>query len=228
MSYHDIVVPIDGSRFAEAALTYAVELARSAKAKLHLVLAHEPAAVLVGAGEGPPTIDLDEGIRQRERAYLAETAGDLLRAGSFVEFRAPEGEAGPAIVDEVRRLGADLVVMATHGRGAVGRLWLGSVADYCVRNLSVPVLLIHPQDETAEPEKPAFHSILVGLDLSAESEAVLEPVIALARLTGGYVTLLHVLEPVLGVMDPSVPFPVPIDPGLLEEQRDRKSTRLNS
>ena len=62
--------------------------------------------------------------------------------------------------------GVDLVVMASHGRGTMSRLWLGSVADGFVRQASVPVLLVRP-DEKAEAPKSfehSFETLMIPLD----------------------------------------------------------------
>jgi nucleotide-binding universal stress UspA family protein len=133
---------------------------------------------------------------------------DLALAGvGPVEYREAEGPAGPAVCEEATRLDADLVVMTTHGRGGAGRLWHGSVADYVVRHLTVPVLLVHPDHAKTRSADSAFRGILVALDLSEDSEAILEPVEELARITHAPVTLIHVvMEPVLEVWkDPEAP-----------------------
>ena len=227
MIFKHILVPLDGSRFAEAALPYAILLAKSAPARLHLVLAHEPALAVVGMGEALPPPDLGEEARAREKQYLAETAGELILAGNPVEFRAPEGPAGPAICEEAGRISADLVVMSTHGRGAIGRLWLGGVADHVVRHLSSPILLVHGSRKGEAPPTPALHSILVPLDLSQDAQAILQPVCALACLSQGHVTLLHVVEPLFQMETPSLPYPLPLDPAFLEKSREQAQKQLD-
>jgi nucleotide-binding universal stress UspA family protein len=144
----------------------------------------------------------------------------------MVEFRDLEGGAGPALCEEADRIEADLVVMATHGRGAMGRLWLGSVADYMVRHLSVPVLLVHP-DRLEPATEPRLHSILVSLDLSRESEAILQPVERLAQLTEGHVTLVHIVEPIIGTVGIGMPFAAPVPIELFEEQRTAAQRKLD-
>jgi nucleotide-binding universal stress UspA family protein len=63
------------------------------------------------------------------------------RRGIRVSFLVWEGEPGPAIVDAAASEGADLIIVGTHGRGTVGRIVLGSVSDYVVRNAPCPVLI---------------------------------------------------------------------------------------
>ncbi|HEV8598125.1 MAG TPA: universal stress protein [Gemmatimonadales bacterium] len=226
--FRTILVPLNGSRFAEAALPLAARLARGARAQLHLVMAHQPVAALVGMGEAvvPPS-GLDEDLRAQEESYLAERAARLGRVGrGRVGFKEVEGPAGPAICDEATRLQAGLIVMATHGRGAVGRLWLGSVADYVVRHIAVPVLLVHPgRDEPQSAE--AGRGILVALDLSPQAEAILEPVVSFAQLTEAHVTLVHVVERIFEMGKLTVPTSIPLSPDFAEASRAEAQQKLD-
>jgi nucleotide-binding universal stress UspA family protein len=90
----------------------------------------------------------------------------------------------------------DLIVMTTHGRGGLARLWLGSVADALVRASAVPVLLLRPGEQIARvAHPPLFRQILIPLDGSALAEQILEPARDLGKLTQAQYTLLHVVEP---------------------------------
>lgn len=228
--FRTILVPLDGSRFAEAALPIASRLARDGSSDLHLVLAHPLVPALVGMGEFavPPT-GLDEELRSQESSCLVKTAADLVLAGvGPVEYREVEGPAGPAVCDEAARLDADLVVMATHGRGAAGRLWHGSVADYVVRHLTVPILLVYADRAKTRLADSALRGILVALDLSKDSEAILEPVEELARLTQAPVTLMHVLVgPVFNVGRYTVASPPGQHPANAEAAHAEAKRRLD-
>ena len=218
--FRTILVPLDGSRFAEAALPAAAHLARSARSRLHVILAHQPAGAVVGVGEMVvPSNELDSELKLQEQSYVEETARRAGEAGlGPIEFRLLDGPAGPTVCEEAGRVEADLVVMATHGRGAIGRLWFGSVADYVARHVSVPVLLVHPDRGEQLAEAHGVPGILVALDLSPHSEAVLEPVITMARLLQSHVTLLHVVEPFYA-SSPSVPYQMLQDPTITEVRR---------
>ena len=227
MTYRNILIPIDGSYFAEAALPYGKGLARATGARLHLVMVHAQVPALIGMGETPPLVELDESSKEQERTYLAHLSGELLHEGlPMVEFRELEGPPGPVLCEEAERIDADLVIMATHGRGAMGRLWLGSVADYMFRHLTTPVLLVHP-DRLQPPAPPSFGSLLVSLDLSKDSQVILEPVIRLAQVTQAHVTLVHVIEPVVGAVSLGMPFAAPIPVELFEEQRSTAQRKLD-
>lgn len=225
-----IVVPLDGSRFAETAVPVATELARKAGARLHLVMVHEPIMALVPAADVPaPTAPDDLELRQQEQSYLNETAERLGVVGAGIKVDLVEGMAGPALTDFLNLLRPDLVVMSTHGRGPLSRFWLGSVADHLIRHLSVPLLLLRPQEgEAAPPMEVPLRSALVPLDLSDEAEAILPVLRDLVRLTGGEITLMHVVEPILGISGAVPPYPVAVPQDQLEYSREEAQRRLEA
>lgn len=233
MTFQNILVPLDGSGFAEAALPAAVRVARSSKATIHLVTVRQliPAVVALGEAFAPPVSN--EEISNEDREYLVATQALLLREGApRVEILELEGPTGPTLAEAAMNLNADLLVVATHGRGAVKRFWLGSVADYLIRHLSIPVLLVHPGSLGGWGPEQSLRRVLVALDLSADAEAILEPVTAMAHLTAGHVTLLHVLQPVLELPAPGAPFLAPtpgtliLDQALAQQHLDEVADRL--
>ena len=129
-----------------------------------------------------------------------------------------EGEVAPAIARRARVV-ADLVIMTTHGRGPLSRLWLGSVADQLLRTLDRPILLIRPTMEAwATAAGPPYRRILIPLDAWEGSTVALEPAIALGSTETEYV-LLHVV----GVPVPAVALPIPMvaeaEPDAVQEAR---------
>jgi len=91
------------------------------------------------------------------------------------------------------------VVMATHGRGALSRFWLGSVTDRLVRRATAPVLLVRPQQGTPDlTHEQMIHHILVPLDGSALAEQALAHAVALGTSMDAEYTLLQAIEPVAG------------------------------
>jgi nucleotide-binding universal stress UspA family protein len=227
--FRNILVPLDGSRFAEAALPLATSFAASARGRLQLLLAHQPVAAMVGMGEVVmASAGLDEELREKELTYLSDVASGLGPVGgAAVGFSIVEGEAGPRVLEEAERQGADLIVMATHGRGAMGRLWLGSVADYVVRHGAIPVLLVRPAPAVTVGPKRLPGRLLVALDLSPESEQVVPAVVALAQLAQAHVTLLHVVEPFYYAADPGLPYPMPQDATITELRCSDAQRRLD-
>jgi nucleotide-binding universal stress UspA family protein len=129
--------------------------------------------------------------------------------------------AGPTLATEIASWGPDLVVLATHGRGTFSRFWLGSVADFLLRHVSVPLLFLRPKDAMDWPPIDLhLKSILVATDLSSMGEAILEPVGDLAALVGATVEVVHVTHP--WFERPSTPgFEYP-DATQREETRERR------
>lgn len=226
--FRDILVPLDGSQFAEAALPLGSRLARLAQARLHLLLVHEPMGALIGMGDmvvPPPGLDAE--LKERERAYLAGTASALRQPdGMPVGFHETSGSAGPEICEEATRIDAYLVVMATHGRGAFQRMWLGSVADYVVRHLTAPLLLVPPRGKEGPPLEADIRDIVVALDLSKDAEAILEPVTVLSRLTGAQLTLVHVVQLIFEIGRVTSTGPIVADSELLQASRLQAKRQL--
>lgn len=235
--FTSILVPLDGSPFAEQALPLAVRLARLGGAALHLVLVHHQVPAVTMAIDVPVfDPEADRQGRAAEVEYLERTAGRIRGAEGIEPVIATlDGAPGEAITQYAVGQGIGLVVMATHGRGPVSRFWLGSVADHLLRHLPMPTLLFRAQEGEAAAV-PAIRHILVPLDRSEYSEAILEPVADLALLTHAHLTLLHVVEPILPVVEPAVPYPVGVDRELtqrltaeaqrhLDEVADRLRTR---
>jgi nucleotide-binding universal stress UspA family protein len=196
--FRTIVVPLDGSPFAERALPWALRLARRAGATLELVRGHVLYALTQPAAAWAPFDPAAEAdSKQEERAYLDAIARRLAGAAPVsISKTLVDGLESEGILGRVREGRADLVVMATHGRGPLGRFFLGSVADVLVRETSVPVLLVRPRDGAPGLlSGPAAESVLVPLDGSSLAEQALGPAADLARLAGARCTLLRVMAP---------------------------------
>jgi nucleotide-binding universal stress UspA family protein len=140
MKLKTILVPLDGSAVAEAALTPAADLAREADAKL----------VLLRAGEAhtrpmADAVDAQVRIMREVREYLASVHGQMTTAGvADVETSAWYGSPVESIVEAARYRHPDLIVMSSHGRSGVARLVMGSVTERVLRATTVPILVIRP------------------------------------------------------------------------------------
>ncbi|HXH82801.1 MAG TPA: universal stress protein [Candidatus Tectomicrobia bacterium] len=140
MEIKTVMVPLDGSVLAEAALSPAVDLALKSNARLVLLRAAE-------AHTGPLTDAVAaqvEAVREAEE-YLAGVRERVARAGvTAVETSVWYGPPAEAIIEAATFRDADLIVMSTHGRTGLGRLVLGSVAESVLRGTAVPILVIRP------------------------------------------------------------------------------------
>jgi nucleotide-binding universal stress UspA family protein len=140
MNVKTILVPLDGSILAEAALAPAVELAREAAAKMVLLRAAQTHTLPLA-----DPIDAQVQVMREVDDYLAAARARVQAAGvTDIEVSAWYGPPAEAIVEAARYRNADLIVMSSHGRSGLGRLVLGSVAESVLRATTVPILLIRP------------------------------------------------------------------------------------
>lgn len=187
--YRVILVPLDGSRFGELALPPALSIARKTGAAIQLLTVAEPLSVL-GPGGWP------EEMQEWSLAYLHRVReGVAGRAGGTLTVKALAGHPAEVIQREAEAHGADLVVMASHGRGGLSRAWLGSVTDTLLRHWHRPVLVVRAHDPDPESGDGAWgcSRILVPLDGSPISEKVLEHAVELGTLFGASFHLLRVI-----------------------------------
>ena len=182
--FRSILVPLDGSVFAEQAVPLARRIAERGGGKLRLALVHELPSAPLDPLAAKMYTSIELVTRKAERGYLRQVQAKLREGGTRPSSAVTmTGTPGPALTQYVQELGMDLVVMATHGRGGVRRAWLGSVADYLIRNLNMPVLLVRPREGTAAAERsPAPSQILVPLDGSPLAEEAVQAAAALARI----------------------------------------------
>ena len=166
-----IVVPLDGSPFAENAIPISLSLAGLLESGVELVSVclDEP---LIAEWQIPG----DE-LRASYAEYLKAVIG---RVGDTIDVDVTStilsGRVAETLREHVSSSPDDLVVMSTHGRGPLSRAWLGSVADRLVRHSRVPVLLFRPaQEGPIDLRTPyAFTRIVVALDGSEYAEAGLD------------------------------------------------------
>lgn len=227
MYYQHIVVPVDGSPFAEFALPWALAIAERGEGRVELVMVREDSAkdlVAVGAGAEPDRGDEDE------RAYLDAL---VARIGGTdrpnVSVTLLRGRAAVEIERYARESRAGLVVMATHGHGPLSRAWLGSVADQLVRAGPAPILLVRPAEEE-RPDvaaRPGLRRILVPLDGSDAAEEVLDLAVPLGALWGAAFTLVRVVPLYVQVGSPYMAHALHLDQALMEAARAEAESYLN-
>ena len=147
MKLQKILVPLDGSSLAEAALGKAVELADSAGARLLLVRATEARSI---PGADPTEAQIK--VVTEAEDYLAQVGDRLAALGvTNVETSVWYGPAAYAIVEAARLHKVDLITMTTHGRSGLGRLILGSVAESVLRGTTVPILVVRLAEAPVQP-----------------------------------------------------------------------------
>ena len=144
--YRHILVTSDGSGFSDPALQHAAALACSVGSRLTVLHVVPDAQLELSAGE-----DLSTDAGTLEQGWTAESEADFVRIRALLEgaefgvqlVQAHHAHVARVIVQEAEHLGADLIVMATHGRTGIAHLIHGSVAEDVVRHSSRPTLLLH-------------------------------------------------------------------------------------
>lgn len=227
-----VLVPLDGSPEAEQALPYAEALLPDGGA-IHLLT--------VVPDLGPLAIN-DLSLTEWQRAHkpgpeaahaarLNAARADLQRIVS----RSPDsretwsievalGDPAGQILQAAAQQSADLIAMATRGRGALGRAIFGSVADRVVRTSPVPVLLIRPTATESTSETAVVRRLLVPLDGSDLAEAALPVAVRLAQRLDVPVRLIRATNSMMALATLSGSSPFPVTPPA--EIYDRLATDL--
>jgi len=178
-----ILVPVDGSPEASAALPYVAALATP---EMEIVL-----LTVVPSATGADAA----------RAGL-ETAAQRMRvAGQSVRTEVATGNPARRIVDTAVELRAEMIVMASHGRGAVGRLIYGSVADRVGHESPVPVMVVRARQ--LAPGPVGITRLVVPLDGSSRAESALPVATTISRRLGTPISLVRVVDPA-DVLPPAV------------------------
>ena len=186
----NILVPLDGSPLAEAALPFATAVGARAGASLTLVRAAMYRTLFSDVAAEQVRV-----IRSGED-YLARTAAALTTKGVPVSTRVPLG-GSPAewIVEESQAVDVDLIVMATHEREGADRWLHGSVAEHVVHGSTVPVMLVRGTANAQLAQRFEVHepTLVVPLDGSEFADAALPVASELANATGARLVLVAVV-----------------------------------
>ncbi|HMO45579.1 MAG TPA: universal stress protein [Rubrivivax sp.] len=173
--YKRILVPVDGSHFAEQLVAPASKLAAATGAELALLRVAER-----------------DDEQEVARSYVEALAAPLAASAHCV----PAGAAGvaAAIREEARRVPGTLVAICSQGRSGAMRVLFGSVALQVLRELGEPLIAFHPQpDGRAAPSKVA--RVVLPLDGSTLSESMAPDAAALAKWLGAKLIVVSVIEP---------------------------------
>jgi nucleotide-binding universal stress UspA family protein len=192
MTKKRLLVPVDGSRFAEKSFPYAITLAERLDAELELVTVFFDEPVM--ADWDIPTADLEAFHKE----YI-EDAAMRIRATSSIDVTTTVlgGPVGETLERHAAGRSPDLVVISTHGRGPISRAWLGSVADRLLRHIMQPILIVRPIEGEAVgmDQQPYFGQILVALDGSERAEAILPLTKEIGRAFDASYTLFRDVPP---------------------------------
>src|SRR5216684_6655842 len=180
-----VIVPLDGSTNAEAILPHALFFAQQTQSVLTLL------RVIMPPGEPEYTVpyipdDWYDGEVSWTKSYLTSLAARLQAQGARVQTQYLEGTLCGATINSYAEQHSDvqLIALATHGRGAGGRLLLGSVAEDVFASAPTSLLLLHPPKDEQTPSGPitsaSYQTIVVPFHGTALGERVLEQATTLA------------------------------------------------
>jgi len=160
--YRNILVAIDGSPDADAALAHAAELARDQRARLTLVTAvpQVPATALLASGAAPPRSEVIKHYAELLRVAAASLPDDVSVTTLLVE-----GPPARALIERSKSGAFDLIVMGSHGHGRLHTSLLGCVSQKVMQASPIPVLLIRAPEE-AEAKVPAASPVESSLDIT--------------------------------------------------------------
>jgi nucleotide-binding universal stress UspA family protein len=185
--FRKILVPLDTSQLSEIALPYAEEMA--AKLDSEVILLH--------ARTSADTEDKPEHKDYLDKIKTALQRSKIKVTTALYGFPTRVNDPAVEILDYADKEKIELIIMATHGRSGIGRWALGSTANKVVRAAQCPLLLIRAGAEAVG--RVRLDTILVPLDGSKPSEAVLPNVESLASSFKSQVNLLYVVEPLYHV-----------------------------
>ncbi|HRA48220.1 MAG TPA: universal stress protein [Thermomicrobiales bacterium] len=189
-----IVVPLDGSRVGMQAIGLALQLAGpSGTVHLVRVVPTHPSDFSVRIRHSSTlTTHLHHLALEEADQFLAVAAKQGHKA-SQIEIHLLEGDPAEQILRLAHHIEADQIVMSTHGRGALGRLWYGSVTDRVVREATIPVTAIRAQGEFDPPLPTRIVFATDGSDLAQRAF----PIVAmLSKVLNAPIHIVTAVDPI--------------------------------
>ena len=142
-----ILVPVDFSETSRQALAYAVDLAFLLRARVHVMTAWEMPIVGFPDGVVVATADVVSRVMDDAEKRLAALKSEHKEHNVEISTEVHQGDPRESILAVAKTIGADIIVLGTHGRTSVGRWLIGSVAESVVRTSPIPVLTVRKQEK---------------------------------------------------------------------------------
>lgn len=192
-----ILVPLDGSKFAEHGLPYAGMLAKRHPVLVTLLRVVEPTSYrTVAASLGIPADQAKASMEAYAQEYLEKAAVSFREQGIPVLTKVLEGGSASCIVDEGSTEPGTLIVMSTHGRSGISRWVFGSITNKVIQTTTNPLLIVRSTDAPIGETDLAIKRVMVPLDGSRLAEQVLPWAEGLAKRMEAEVELFRVFEPI--------------------------------
>jgi nucleotide-binding universal stress UspA family protein len=147
--YKTILVPLDGSKRAEAILPHVEELAQRYDARVVFMRVLEPIPYVMGPEATPMTLREQELAQRRNDAqsYVEARKGEFREMGIEAKAEVLQGPVVQAITDAAEREDADLIAIASHGRSGLSQCFYGSVAAGVLHRVDRPLLVVRSMVE---------------------------------------------------------------------------------
>lgn len=188
--FKKILVPLDGSSLSESVFPWLRSMLAqtSEKPEILLVRSYEPPSMVYLLPElAIPTSHAfdDEGLGEAILAYLKQKSEELFDLK--VTYQLLVGDPASEILAQAEE--ADLILMASHGRGGLGRWLLGSVATKVARGATVPVMVVGAKAQDTETAEISLRKILVPVDGSEVAERAFRKACDMAEMLGAKIYL---------------------------------------
>jgi nucleotide-binding universal stress UspA family protein len=194
-TFKNILVATDFSEASQRALTVALALTRRYGSELLVVHAIPPAP------KGPVPLDPLPRALDRDQIESEQEMHTFVRAveTSGIRYRTAlaHGRVRDVISAAITGQETDLLVLGTHGRGALKKLAIGSVAEELLRLADCPVLTVGPKVTPADSHSAELRTVLLATDFGPASTKALHYALGLAERAEGRLVLVHMLPPLL-------------------------------
>jgi nucleotide-binding universal stress UspA family protein len=197
-AWPSLLCPVDFSEPSRSALCYAAAIADHFGARLTVLSVDDPllAEVATSSGQGTPLADA---TLQELKRFCRETLTDCETGPKRVELKVRTGKPATEILREATELHAELIVMSSHGRSGIRKIFFGSTTERVLRETSVPVFITpdaKPPVASLSAIASHINRILTPVDLTPASEHQLIVAAGLAEALSVPLIVTHVLEPI--------------------------------
>ena len=193
-----ILCPVDFSEASRAALCYAAALTDHFGARLTVITVDDPLLAHAAAMEV-----LDPPLAVQSEAELRRFSNDVLphlaARAKMLDFRVATGKPATEILRAARATNADLIVIGSHGRSGLQKMFFGSTTERVLRETTVPVLVTREErPASASPSEIAhsIHRVLAPVDLTSASTCQVTFAAAIAKNLRVPLIVAHIVEPI--------------------------------
>lgn len=193
-----VLCPVDFSEPSRSALTYAAAIADHFGARLTVLSVDDPLLAEVAASSGQIPSLADVTLHELER-FCRETVTNYQAGPKKVEFRVTVGKPAVGILHEASAMQADLIVLSSHGRSGLRKLFFGSTTERVLRETTIPVLVTpdaKPTSTSLSEIARHINRIIVPVDLTGASTDQLKVAAGLAEAISVPIIVPYVLEPI--------------------------------